>query len=122
MMRETKLWTWHMLAGCAILILGGLHMLVMHLDGVLGWFSPESGTASDWGNVVHRAQQMFFGVTYVLLLIITLFHGFYGLRNILLETGWGGRNRSGITVTLWVFGVFLFVYGTWAAIASMNIS
>jgi succinate dehydrogenase hydrophobic anchor subunit len=121
-MRETKLWVWHMLAGGAILVLGGLHMVIMHMDGLLGFFNPASETAVDWANVVHRAQQVFFAVTYVLLLIITLFHGFYGLRNILLETVWGARHRGGITGTLWVLGILLFGYGTYAAIAAMSIA
>ena len=37
-MGETKYWTWHMLAGLAILLLLGLHMLIMHLGGLTGLF------------------------------------------------------------------------------------
>ena len=33
-MRETRYWTWHMLAGVVIFFLLGLHMLIMHLGGV----------------------------------------------------------------------------------------
>lgn len=121
-MRETKLWAWHMLAGIAILILGGMHMIIMHMDGLLGWFNPHSGIAVDWENVVSRAKDIFFTVTYILLLIVTLFHGFYGLRNILLETRWGSRARGAINGTLWFFGIVLFVVGTYAAVAAMNIS
>ncbi len=32
MMRDHKLWTWHVGAGIVILVLLGLHMAVMHLD------------------------------------------------------------------------------------------
>jgi len=120
-MKETRLWAWHMIAGIAILILGGLHMVIMHLDGLLGLFNPHSATAVDWQNVVHRAQNIFFAITYILLLIATLFHGFYGLRNILLETGWGQKNRKGIHMSLWTVGTLLFIIGTYAAIAALSL-
>jgi succinate dehydrogenase hydrophobic anchor subunit len=110
-----------MLAGVVILILGGLHMLIMHMDGILGWFNTTE-TAIDWQNVVKRAQDIFFTVTYIILLTVTLFHGLYGLRNILLETAWGARARGGITVVLWLFAIVLFSVGTYAAVAALNIS
>ncbi len=117
-MRETKLWTWHVLAGIAILILGGLHMVTMHLDGILGVFNPAGGLAIDWQNVVARAQTMFHTVVYIALLAVTLFHGFYGLRNIIAELGIGKGARSAVSVVLLVGGIGLFVFGTWAALAS----
>lgn len=119
-MKETRLWAWHMIAGIAILFLGGLHMVIMHMDGILGFFN-QTDRAVDWTNVVMRAQSWFFAITYVLLLIVTLFHGFYGLRNILLETGWGQRNRGGIHMTIWTVATLLFIIGTYAAFAALNL-
>jgi succinate dehydrogenase / fumarate reductase membrane anchor subunit len=118
MMRDQKLWTWHVLAGLVILVFAGLHMAIMHLDAILGIFSPAGGHPIDWANVVARARTLFFTVTYVILLGAALFHGLYGLRNILLELNPGPSLRKVIGATLLLLGVGLFVYGTWAAVAS----
>ena len=121
-MKQTKFWAWHMLAGLGILVLGGMHMVVMHLDGILRYMNPYSPTAIDWLNVVHRAEKVSLSVIYILLLLLTLFHGFYGLRNILLETRWGSKNKKLISGFLLFFGIVLFAYGAWVAVAAVNIS
>ncbi len=118
MIRDSKLWTYHVLAGVVILVLLGLHMGIMHLDAILGLFNPAGGHPVDWANVVARGKSAFFMVTYVILLGAALFHGLYGLRNILLElqpARWLART---IGAVLLLGGLSLFVYGTWAAIAS----
>lgn len=120
-MRETKWWVWHMIAGAAILILGGLHMMVMHMDGALRWFNPYGPEAIEWDNVVVRAKEIFFAVTYILLLGTGLFHGLYGLRTMLLETKWGLKARRAVSGILIILGLGLFVVGTYAAIAAQNI-
>jgi succinate dehydrogenase hydrophobic anchor subunit len=121
-MRDQRLWTWHVLAGLAILLLGGLHMTVMHLDDSLGLFSPAGGHAIDWANVAARAKHVGWMVTYVLLLGAGLFHGFYGLRNILFELGPGPGLKKAVSGVLVVGGLALFVIGTWAAWASFRLA
>ncbi len=121
-MRETKLWTWHLLAGIAILILGGLHMITMHLDGIIGLFNPAGGAAIAWDNVVARAQTIFHTVLYIALLGVTLFHGFYGLRNIIFELGISKSVGTVVNAVLLLGGVVLFVFGTWAALASRAVA
>lgn len=121
-MKQTKFWAWHMLAGLGILILGGMHMVVMHLAGIVGYMNPHAPSAIDWQNVVYRAQHVSLSVIYILLLLLTLFHGFYGLRNILLETRWGGKNKKLISGLLVFLGVVLFAYGSWVAIVAVNLS
>src|SRR3990172_5133388 len=96
-MRDRTLWTWHLGAGLVILVLLGLHMAIMHLDATLGLFGTGEAEPVDWESVASRMQDLFFTVTYVLLLGAALYHGLYGLRNILLE---------------------LFAFGTWAALAA----
>jgi len=59
MMRDQKLWTWHILAGGVILVLLGLHMAIMHLDAVLGWFNAPGTHPIDWSNVVARGKAVF---------------------------------------------------------------
>ncbi len=121
-MRDRTLWTWHIGAGVVILVLLGLHMAIMHLDATLGIFGAEGVEPVEWESVVLRAQSLFFTVTYVLLLGAALYHGFYGLRNILMELNPGAGLRTTINVGLTVLGVGLFVFGTWAALAAPGAS
>ncbi len=117
-MRDRTLWTWHIGAGAVILVLLGLHMAIMHLDATLGIFGVQGAEPSEWESVVVRAQSLFFTVSYILLLGAALYHGFYGLRNILLELSPGAGLRTAINVGLSVLGLALFAFGTWAALAA----
>jgi succinate dehydrogenase hydrophobic anchor subunit len=122
MMKDQKLWTWHILAGAVILVLLGLHMVIMHLDTIVGVLNPAGGHPVDWSNVVARAQSLFFAVTYVLLLGTALFHGLYGLRNILFELNPSMGLKRFIGGLLLLVGLSLFVYGSWAAVESLRLA
>ena len=117
-MRDRSLWTWHVGAGVVILVLLGLHMAIMHLDQTLGLFGTPGAEPIEWESVAARAGSAFFTVTYVLLLGAALYHGLYGLRNILLELNPGAGLRRVINVGLSVLGLALFAFGTWAALAA----
>jgi succinate dehydrogenase / fumarate reductase membrane anchor subunit len=114
-MREQRLWTWHVLAGLVILVFLGLHMAIMHLDVIVSIFNPADPHPIAWANVMARAKMGFFTVSYVVLLGAALFHGLYGLRNILSELGPARGVKRALDVTLTVGGVGLFVFGAWAA-------
>ena len=114
-MRDQRLWTWHVLAGLVILVFLGLHMAIMHLDTLVGWFNPVDMKPIAWASVVQRARMGFFTVSYIVLLGAALFHGLYGLRNILFELGLGTAAKKGLDLVLAVGGVALFAFGTWAA-------
>jgi len=120
MIRDHKLWTWHIAAGILILCLLGLHMAIMHLDALLGLFNPAGGHPIDWANVAARSQSLFFTVTYVLLLTAALFHGLYGLRNILFELGPSAPIKRSISWVLILIGIGLFIVGGWAAWTSFQ--
>jgi succinate dehydrogenase / fumarate reductase membrane anchor subunit len=124
MMRDQKLWSWHVAAGIVILLLLGLHMAIMHLDAILKLtaLNPAGGEPIDWSNVVARGKMIFFPVTYVLLLVAALFHGLYGLRNILFELNPKARLKSALSILLIVAGLGLFVLGTWSALASFTLA
>lgn len=115
MIRDHKLWTWHIAAGLLILLLLGLHMAIMHLDALLGIFNPHGGHPIDWQNVVARSQSLLFTLSYVVLLGAALFHGLYGLRNILFELDPAVPLKRSISWVLVLVGLALFVVGTWAA-------
>lgn len=123
-MRDTPLWTWHVIAGLLILVLGGLHMAIMHYTGVLSMdgTNPAGLDPLEWENVVHRGRQVAFMVSYIVLLGAALFHGLYGFRNIVFELNPSKGVRTGITAVLLVIGVGLFVVGTWAAIAARGVA
>jgi succinate dehydrogenase / fumarate reductase membrane anchor subunit len=114
-MRDQKLWTWHLAAGVIILFLLGLHMAIMHLDALLGIFNPAGGHPIDWANVVARGQSLAFTAVYILLLGTALFHGLYGLRNILFELDPAPPLKKALSWVLILVGVGLFIFGTWAA-------
>ena len=114
-MRDQRLWTWHLLAGLVIFALLGLHMAVMHLDTMLGWFNPEGLKPIAWESVLQRARMGFFTLSYIVLLGAALFHGLYGLRNILFELGPGRGAKGLISVVLALGGAGLFLFGAWAA-------
>ena len=67
--------------------------------------------------VFHRSQQLFFMVTYILLLGAALFHGLYGLRSMLFELSLSKSIQKAIGGLCAVAGVVLFIYGSYAAIA-----
>ncbi|MGZ8438499.1 MAG: hypothetical protein ACXWXR_08155 [Candidatus Limnocylindrales bacterium] len=117
-MRDRTLWTWHIGAGVVILVLLGLHMAIMHLDSTLGIFGTADAKPVDWESVVLRMKSLFFTITYVLLLGAALYHGLYGLRNILLELNPGAALRRTINLGLSLVGLALFAFGTWAAVAA----
>ena len=68
--------------------------------------------------MVARARMGFFTVSYIVLLGAALFHGLYGLRNILFELGPARGVKNALNVVLTVGGVALFVFGAWAAWAA----
>ncbi len=114
-MRDQRLWTWHIGAGAVILVLLGLHMTVMHLDAFVRVANATTEPPIAWSNVFARARSAFFLVSYVLLLGAALFHGLYGLRNIVFELHPGDGLKKAFSRLLVVGGLVLFLFGTWAA-------
>lgn len=114
-MRDQRLWTWHLAAGAVILVFLALHMTVMHLGNLVRVFNPDPGEPIAWPNVASRDGSAFFMVSYVILLAAALFHGFYGLRNIVFELNPGKAVKSAVSGLIVATGVILFAVGTWAA-------
>ena len=122
-MREQRNWTWHMAAGIVILVFLGLHMIVMHLESVIRIFNPAEGKLPvDWANVVERSKSAFFMVTYVILLGAALYHGLFGLRNIIEELNPAVGVKKAVTTVLTVGGILLFAFGTFTAWASFQLA
>lgn len=116
---NTKLWTWNVLAGLVLIFLLGLHMLGFHMNDLLGLIE---GDPLEWTTVSQRAQALSQAAFYILFLGFALYHGLYGLRNILLELNISDGTAGFINKLLVVAGVLLFALGTWAAIAAYNLA
>ena len=119
---NTRLWTAHIVAGFVLVLLLGMHMFGMHLNDLFHFesFNPEGGSPIDWANVAARAQAFGQMAFYILFLGFALYHGLYGLRNILLELNPSEGMARFISRGLLLFGVLLFAFGTWAAIAARS--
>ena len=115
-MRETPFWTWHLIAGAVVLVFLGLHMLIMHLNGLVGVGNPHGSEATAWQNVVYRAQFLFFTATYIVLLGAALYHGLFGARLLLFELGLRPGAQKLVTICLWGLGLALFALGATANI------
>ncbi len=122
-MNGTKYWTWHMAAGVVILFVLGLHMCIMHI-GVAGTvFSANAHEeAISKVNSLFRDRQLFFTITYILLLAVALYHGLYGLRTILFELTLQPAVEKAVTIFLLVVGIGLFGLGAWAAFAAHGLA
>ncbi|MDZ7372729.1 MAG: hypothetical protein ONB23_02050 [candidate division KSB1 bacterium] len=117
-MREATLWTLHLAAGIVILVLLAVHMGIMHLEDILAAMGTGYPDPLSWTSVVVRSKKLLFTVAYVLLLGTALYHGLYGLRNILLELNPGRVAARVIQWLVLALGISLFVLGTVAAIVA----
>jgi succinate dehydrogenase hydrophobic anchor subunit len=115
-MRESKLWSWHILTAVIILVLLGIHMLTMHLGAILSAIGIGSAEPVRSAEVFHRSQQLIFMISYIVLLGAALFHGLYGLRSMLCELSLSKALEKAIGGLCAVAGVALFIYGSYVAV------
>ena len=119
-MRESKLWMLSIVSAGAVFVLLGLHMVIMHMDALLALVGLSTGDPISAESVFARSKQVFFMVTYILLLGAALYHGFYGLRNILSELPLSASMEKVVSWVLTLAGFGLFIYGSIAAIVVFN--
>ena len=110
-MRETRLWSLHLLAIPVILILLGMHFAVMHYAPVFYGTSVEE--ARSFEVMIERGRSVAQLVLYVLLLAAGLYHGFYGLRGILRELPLSPVLAKAVDVSVLVIGLLVFALGTY---------
>ncbi|MEN3044523.1 MAG: hypothetical protein ABDH37_04830 [Candidatus Hydrothermales bacterium] len=112
---KEKYWIFHYISAAFLFFLLLSHIFIMHFYKILekiGFYQKPL----EWETVVQRAKSVTFTSVYILFLIFALFHGFYGLKNILTETIFGKKYKKHITIFLWFLGLFLFFYGTFTTI------
>lgn len=104
---ESGFWPWFLQRVSAVLLIYALlvHLVATHIFA-LGELS--------FANVEQRLQSWFYVITDFILLGAALFHGLNGLRMVLLDYWFAGKNRIGLDALLVIVGLGTFAYGAWA--------
>ena len=110
-MRETRLWSLHILAIPIIAVLLGMHFAIMHYAPVFYGMSVEE--AREFGTMIERGKSVAQFVIYMLLLLAGLYHGLYGLRGILRELPLTPTLVKVVDVGILLLGLFIFALGTY---------
>ena len=110
-MRETRLWSLHLLAIPVILVLLGMHFALMHYAPVFYGMSVEE--ARSFEVMIDRGRNAAQFVLYILLLAAGLYHGFYGLRGIIRELPLTPSLAKTVDVGILIVGLLVFALGTY---------
>jgi succinate dehydrogenase hydrophobic anchor subunit len=110
-MRETRLWSLHLLAIPIIFVLLGMHFAVMHYAPVFYGMSVEE--ARSFEVMIERGRSVAQLVLYILLLAAGLYHGLYGVRGIIRELPLTPALAKAVDIGILLFGLFIFALGTY---------
>ncbi|HEX5809789.1 MAG TPA: hypothetical protein VFY25_14070 [Anaerolineales bacterium] len=110
-MRETRLWSLHILVIPIIAVLLGMHFALMHYAPVFYGMSVEK--AREFGTMIERGRSVGQLVIYILLLAAGLYHGLYGLRGILRELPLTPRLVKVVDYGVLLLGLATFALGTY---------
>lgn len=110
-MRETRLWSLHLLVIPIIFVLLGLHFALLHYAPVFYGTSVEE--ARSFSAMIERGRSLAQLVLYILLLAAGLYHGLYGLRGILRELPLTPGLAKVVDGGIVLFGLFIFVLGAY---------
>ena len=90
-------------------------MIMMHLNGILGFLGINLGDVLSFSSVAQRGKEIGHFLVYMGLLIFALFHGLYGLRSMLFELNLRKSGERIVSAILFVLGLVLFIVGTYSA-------
>jgi succinate dehydrogenase / fumarate reductase membrane anchor subunit len=110
-MRETRLWSLHILVLPIIAVLLGMHFAVMHYAPVFYGMSVDK--AREFSTMIERGKSVTQLVLYILLLAAALYHGLYGLRGIIRELPLTPALVKVVDAGIIAFGLFIFAFGTY---------
>jgi len=113
-MRDTYLWLLQLVTGGLIIIFLGVHLVLMHLDNILGFFGVDIGQPSSWSSMIERATKGWWLAFYIIFLALVLYHALYGLRGVILEVTPSGRTERIVTGFIWALGIVAFGLGVYA--------
>ena len=103
--KETAVWYLMRLTGLMLFVLALAHFSILHFI-----FDPADQTAEFIAN--ERWNRLFWRAFDWLLLMTVLFHGFVGMRNVIVDHIHGPANRTLVIYLLYGLAVVLFVVGT----------
>jgi succinate dehydrogenase hydrophobic anchor subunit len=112
----TRYWAANIVAALVILVALGVHLGLIHLDGLLGLVNPAWADSLAWDRVVRRGESAWVTTSYVVLVGAALFHGLYGLHTILTELWDSPRAAARIATGCWATGIVLFTVGATAVL------
>lgn len=115
-MRNTYLQFAQFVSGGIIAVLLGIHVVVLHLDEILGFFGSEVVDVTAWEAMIERSGKGLWVGIYIALLIFGLYHGLNGLRNIILELTPSVRVSRVITWVFIIIGIAAFIMGTYVPV------
>jgi len=110
-MRNTRLWLLFVVSGIVIAVLLGIHMIVLHLDAIIGEAEPTG-----WASMIGRSEQGIWVGVYIALLAFALYHALYGLRNIISEVTTSVGTMRFVTWLFIIIGLGAFGLGTYVPI------
>lgn len=110
-MRETRLWSLHLLVIPVIAILLGAHFAIMHYAPVFYGMSVEK--ARDFSTMIERGRSVAQLVVYILLLAAGLYHGLYGTRGIIRELPLSPALAKVVDWGILLVGIAIFALGTY---------
>ncbi len=110
-MRETRLWSWHLLVIPIIIVLLGAHFAVMHYAPVFYGVSVEE--ARNFETMIERGKSVAQLALYILLLAAALYHGLYGLRGIIRELPMSPAIGKIVDMAVIGLGLFIFAFGAY---------
>jgi len=110
-MRETRLWSLHIMAIPIIAVLLGAHFAVQHYSPV--FFGTSVEEARSFESMIARGQDTAQFVIYILLLAAGLYHGLYGARGILRELPLSPTLVKVVDIGILLFGIAIFALGTY---------
>ncbi len=117
-MRETRLWSLHILVIPIIAVLLGMHLALMHYAPVFYGVSVDK--AREYATMLERGKSVAQLVIYMLLLVAGLYHGLYGLRGILREQPLTPTLVKVVDVGILLFGLLIFALGTYVTWWTFN--
>jgi succinate dehydrogenase hydrophobic anchor subunit len=110
-MRETRLWSWHLLVIPIIIVLLGLHFTVMHYAPV--FYGQTVEEMRSFTAMIERGRSVAQLVLYILLLAAALYHGLYGLRGIIRELPLSPALGKIVDTSIICLGLFIFAFGSY---------
>src|SRR3972149_3321627 len=105
-MRETRLWSLHLLVIPIIAVLLGAHFAIMHYAPV--FYDVSVDESRSFETMIERGRSIAQLVLYILLLAAALYHGLYGLRGIIRALPLTPALGRIVDTSIILLGLFIF--------------